>query len=79
MQILDALDRHDEVIKWANAYERDKKLDRVAKRYRGSSEEIKAHLAFHKLETRHIDNDEEIDEKDLKQEELVAEEEDENE
>ena len=67
--ILYYLDRHDEVIAVANKNLEGKHTDKLAKRILANSERLKAHLAFHKMESCHFVTDEEVAEEDIETEE----------
>ncbi|NNE27989.1 MAG: hypothetical protein HKN16_00025 [Saprospiraceae bacterium] len=51
------LDRHDDVIALSSEYLESKRLGRLAKIQKGKSEKMKAHLAFLKMETAHMESD----------------------
>ena len=79
VQILEALDRHDEAMEWCNKYMKDKKLDKIAKRNMAACEKTKAHLAFMKMESRHIDTNDEVSEDNFEKSELAEDEDEGNE
>ena len=71
LAILDRLDRHDDVIMYAEKYMSDKKLDGIAKRHKRTAEMRRDKLAFHKMESRHIDSAADIDEGEIEESELL--------
>ena len=74
MNILFYLDRHDELISLCEGQLDSKVLDKQAKRMLEKSEKLRAHLAFHRVETCHFESMEEIAEDEMETEEVVEEE-----
>lgn len=71
------LDRHEDAISWSNQFLESKKLDKVAKKMIAKSDKVKAHLAFHKMNSCHNISNEEVDAEDIEMEELSEEDEEE--
>ena len=76
MNIMYYLDRHDEVMTLADKYMNSKKLDKISRKMSERSEKEKAFLAFHKLNTRHVESTEEVIADDIETEEAADDEED---
>ena len=75
--ILFYLDRYDEVIAVCETYLEDKYLDKKAKRMRDKANRQKQLMAFHKVDSCHLENMKDIDDSDIESEEEVADSEDE--
>jgi len=55
------LDRHQEIIDLSNKYLESKTLGKHAKRILEKAEKLKAHLAFHQMEARHLESIDDVD------------------
>lgn len=66
------LDRYEETITLCNKYKESKVLDKIAKRKMEDSERQIALMAFHKVESCHLESAVEINEEDIETEEVAA-------